>query len=187
MGLTSLHDRVAPAVALMDERGKPVSLSGLRGKVVLLTFLDAGCTAICPIESAELRAAEHDLGARSADVDVLAVDVDAAHRSVGDMGRLARLTRLSGLAGFHALTGSLSMLGAAWAAYGVQVQVDQVRGTLLYEPLIVFIDPSGNERYTATPSGFELASGRYVVPKAQIAAFGQGIADYAASLLAGAP
>jgi cytochrome oxidase Cu insertion factor (SCO1/SenC/PrrC family) len=185
MGLTTLHDRVAPGVALFDERGNRVSLSELRGKVVLLTFLDAGCSAICPLESAELRVAERDLGAKSADVEVLAVDVDAAHRSASDAAHLARLTGLSGATMFHVLIGSLPALRATWAAYGVQVQVDEVHGSVLYEPLIVFIDPSGNERYTAVPSGFELPSGRYVVPKTQIAAFGLGIAHFAASLVGG--
>jgi len=184
MGLTSLHEHVAPGLVLTDQRGRRVSLSGLRGKVVLLTFLDAGCTAICPIESAELKAAERDLGPEAADVEVLAVDVDGSHDSVADMARLARLTGLTGVATFHALAGPLPVLRAVWAAYGVQVQVDEVRGTVLYEPLLVFVNPSGRERYSATPSGFEEPNGRYVVPKDQISAFGQGIARYARSLLA---
>lgn len=183
MGLTSLRGQVAPGVELMDQHGELVTLSAFRGKSVVLTFLDAGCTGICPIESAELRAAERDLGAKSADVEVLVVNVNPTQRSVADMARLARLCGLGGLPTFHALTGSLAALRAVWAAYGVQVQVDEVRGTVLYEPLMLFIDPSDREMYSATPSGFELASGRYVVPVNQIAAFGQGIARYATSLL----
>jgi cytochrome oxidase Cu insertion factor (SCO1/SenC/PrrC family) len=185
MGLTSLHRELAPAVTLVNQRGRIVSWSALRGKAVLLTFLDAGCTGICPVESAELRAAERDLGAKAADVELLVVDIDADNRSTADMVRLARRTGLGGLATFQALSGSLAALRSVWAAYGVQVQVDEVHGTVIYEPLIVFIDPSGHERYSATPSAFELASGRYVLPADQIAAFGRGIAHFAASLLAG--
>ena len=183
MGLTLLHGHLAPRVTLVDQHGKRVSLSAFRNKSVLLTFLDAGCTGICPIESAELRAAERDLGAKSADVEVLVVNLDEAHGSVADMARLARLTGLGGLPTFHALTGSLAALRAVWAAYGVQVQVDEVHGTVLYEPQILFINRSDREMYSATPSGFELASGRYVVPVNQVAAFGRGIARYATSLL----
>jgi len=183
MGLTSLQDRLAPGIALVDQHGREVSLSALRGKVVLLTFLDAGCTGICPVESAELRAGERDLGAKAADVDVLVVNLDGVHLSVTDMVRLARAMGLGGRTTFHALSGPLAALRTVWAAYGVQVQVDEVHGTVLYEPLIVLVDPSGHERYGATPSAFELATGRYVLPASQIAAFGQGIAHFAASLL----
>ena len=183
MGLTSAHARLVPSFSLVDQHGRQLRLSGLRGKVVVLTFLDAGCTAICPVEAAELRDGERDLGAQSADVEVLAVNLDPAHDSVADMAHLAGRSQLAPLATFHALTGPLVALRKVWAAYGVQVQVDEVQGTVLYEPLIVFIDPSGHERYLASPSGFELASGRYVVPAAQVAAFGRGIAHFATALL----
>ena len=187
MGLTPLHSRLAPALDLVDQHGRRVTLTGFRGKVVLLTFLDAGCTGICPIVSAELRATERDLAGNSRQVVVLVVDVDAAHRSVADVAGLARLTGLGPRTTFHALTGSLASLRRVWAAYGVQVQVDEVHGTVLYEPFVVFIDPSGRERYLATPSGFELASGQYVLPKQQVAAFGSGVAHFATVLLPGSP
>ena len=183
MGLASLHRRVAPSAELLDQHGNRVSLSGFGTRAVVLTFLDADCTGICPIESAELRDAERDLGARSTDVEVLVVNLDAAKRSVTDMAHLARLTGLGGFATFHALTGSPAALREVWSAYGVQVQLDEAHGAVLYEPLVVFIDPSGHEVYSATPSAFELANGRYVVPEDQIAVFGRGIAHFAASLL----
>ena len=107
MGLTSLHRHVAPRVDLVDQHGHRVSLSAFgAARPCVLTFLDADCTGICPIESAELRDGERDLGAKSADVEVLVVELDAAQRSVADMVRLARLTGLGGFATFHALTGS---------------------------------------------------------------------------------
>jgi len=162
-----------------------VSLSRVRGDAVLLTFLDAGCSGICPVESAELRAAERDLGAKSASVDVLVVNLDGSHRTVAAMGHLAQLTGLDPLGTFHTLTGTMTTLRTIWKAYGVQVQVDEVTGTVLYEPLILFIDPSGHERYRAVPTGFELPSGRYVAPAAQITEFAQGIAHFAAALLPG--
>ena len=53
----------APAFALTDQDGQPVSLASLRGKVVLLTFLDPVCTADCPLIAQEFRAADLMLGA----------------------------------------------------------------------------------------------------------------------------
>ena len=39
----------APAFALRDYRGRPVSMRAQRGKVVVLSFVDSKCTEKCPI------------------------------------------------------------------------------------------------------------------------------------------
>ncbi|HEX5289314.1 MAG TPA: hypothetical protein VFX25_10610, partial [Streptosporangiaceae bacterium] len=42
-------DLPAPGFSLTDQNGRTVSLASLRGKVVLMTFLDPVCTSDCPI------------------------------------------------------------------------------------------------------------------------------------------
>lgn len=52
-------DRPAPGFALEDADGKPVGLADLRGTVVVLNFIYAGCPDVCPLHSeriAELQA-----------------------------------------------------------------------------------------------------------------------------------
>jgi protein SCO1/2 len=44
-------DKPAPEFALQDANGKPVSLSELRGKVIVLHFIYAGCPDICPLHA----------------------------------------------------------------------------------------------------------------------------------------
>ena len=44
-------DRPAPDFALANPDGKPVSLADLRGKVVVLNFIYAGCPDVCPLHS----------------------------------------------------------------------------------------------------------------------------------------
>ena len=44
-------DKDAPAFTLRDADGRSVSLSGLRGKVVVLHFIYASCPDICPLHS----------------------------------------------------------------------------------------------------------------------------------------
>ena len=39
----------APGFSLTDQHGQTVTLASLRGKVVLLTFLDDTCTVDCPL------------------------------------------------------------------------------------------------------------------------------------------
>jgi protein SCO1/2 len=44
-------DKAAPSFALEDADGKPVQLSDLRGKVVVLHFIYAGCPDVCPLHA----------------------------------------------------------------------------------------------------------------------------------------
>jgi protein SCO1/2 len=44
-------DKAAPDFALQDADGKPVRLSDLRGKVVVLHFIYAGCPDVCPLHA----------------------------------------------------------------------------------------------------------------------------------------
>ena len=46
--------RRAPDFRLTDQHGKPVSLAGLRGRPVLVTFIDPLCRNYCPIEAQRL-------------------------------------------------------------------------------------------------------------------------------------
>lgn len=46
---TSMQFHPAPAFSLTDQNGATISLASLRGKVVVLTFLDATCTQQCPL------------------------------------------------------------------------------------------------------------------------------------------
>ena len=52
----------APDFTLTDQNGKPVTLSSLRGQVVLLTFLDPVCVSDCPLIAQEFRQAGQLLG-----------------------------------------------------------------------------------------------------------------------------
>ena len=47
----------APAFSLTGQHGQAVTLASLRGKVVLLTFLDPVCTSDCPLIAQEFRQA----------------------------------------------------------------------------------------------------------------------------------
>ena len=44
-------DRAAPSFSLQDADDRPVSLADLRGKVVVLHFIYAGCPDVCPLHA----------------------------------------------------------------------------------------------------------------------------------------
>ena len=62
MQLSTVPTRQAPDFTLTDQNGDRVSMAGLRGKVVVLTFMDPHCTDICPLVSREFLDARKDLG-----------------------------------------------------------------------------------------------------------------------------
>ena len=66
----------APAFDLRDEHGKPISLASLRGRMVLLTFIDPLCRDFCPIEAQRLSDAVR--GATGDKPTIVAVSVNTA-------------------------------------------------------------------------------------------------------------
>jgi protein SCO1/2 len=53
----------APELALVDQSGQPLTLTALRGRVVLLTFTYSACADVCPLITATLAALQQRLTA----------------------------------------------------------------------------------------------------------------------------
>ena len=58
-----------------------MSLASLRGKVVLLTFLDPVCTTDCPLIAQEMRSADAMLGAKAGGTELVAVVANPTYTS----------------------------------------------------------------------------------------------------------
>ncbi|MGE5273097.1 MAG: SCO family protein [Verrucomicrobiota bacterium] len=143
VGPTLTHPAVPPDFALRDQRGRLVRLSGLRGKVVLLTFLYTHCPDVCPLTATNLNTALTRLGAARKDVRVLAVSVDPTgdtHRSVDAFIRTHRLRPQ-----FHYLTGTSRTLRPVWRAYRVRA-VPQRESGIDHTLYTLLIDPTGKAR-----------------------------------------
>jgi cytochrome oxidase Cu insertion factor (SCO1/SenC/PrrC family) len=108
----------AAGFRLTDQRGRIVTMAGLRGKVVLLTFLGPACPADCRLITKELRATAQLLGAAS----VALVAIVARPARVADTQAFDRQEQLSHLPGWLYLTGSLPELRRLWTAYGLAPQ-----------------------------------------------------------------
>src|SRR5512146_864496 len=72
-GSSGQFDTQAPDFTLTSQDGRQVSLASLRGKVVLLTFLDPVCTTDCPLIAQEMRSADALLGGKAASTELVAV------------------------------------------------------------------------------------------------------------------
>ena len=145
-GDSSSLDVPAPDFSLTDQDGRTVSLASLRGKVVLMTFLDPVCTSDCPIIAQEFKQAGQLLGAQAARVELVAVVANPTYRSTAFTRAFDRQEGLTTVPDWRYLTGSLGQLGAVWRHYGVTVQNLPAGAMSAHNDLAVVIDPAGRIR-----------------------------------------
>src|SRR5581483_8496938 len=112
--------RAAPAIALRDQAGREVRLSALRGRPVLLTFMDSQCKAECPIQGRQLGAVLR--GLPPADRPTLVVvGVNPTGDTPPSIRHAMRKWTLAGPWRWHWLRGTRAQLERVWHAYGVTV------------------------------------------------------------------
>ncbi len=136
----------AKSFQLTDQRGQPVSLASLRGKVVLMTFLDPVCTSDCPLIAQEFRAAGQLLGASGRNVELVAVVANPVYHQLAYTQAFDRQENLTGVRNWLYLTGSVPQLQQVWKDYGVYAQVLPA-GSMIGHPDIAYvIDRAGRVR-----------------------------------------
>jgi cytochrome oxidase Cu insertion factor (SCO1/SenC/PrrC family) len=182
MGLSPVPVRPAPGFTLTDQDGRTLSLASLRGKVVVLEFMDPHCTDICPIVSQEYVDAYRDLGPLAGKVVFAAVNVNQYHAGVADMMAYSREQRLTAIPGWHFFTGPVPDLRKVWDGYEISVEAPSPDADIVHTSAVYFIDPAGRERFVAAPMADHTSSGSSYLPAGQITAWGQGIAQVARTL-----
>jgi cytochrome oxidase Cu insertion factor (SCO1/SenC/PrrC family) len=131
---------------LTDQHGHPVSLASLRGKVVLLTFLDPVCTSDCPLIAQEFRAAGQLLGATGRHVELVAVVANPVYHQVAFTQAFDRQERLTQVPNWLYLTGTVRQLQQVWTDYGIAAQILPA-GSMIGHPDIAYvIDRAGRVR-----------------------------------------
>jgi len=145
-GNSAAMDTPAPGFQLTDQNNQPVSLASLRGKVVLMTFLDPVCTTDCPIIGAEMKEAGVLLGSADKNVELVAVVANPTYRSVAFTQAFDREEGLNTVPNWLYLTGSLSQLGQVWRQYGITVENLPAGSMSAHNDLAVVIDRTGHIR-----------------------------------------
>ena len=130
----------APVFTLRDQRGRRVSLASLRGRSVVLAFMDSLCTAECPIEARQLAAAVRAVRfpARPR-LAIVSVDLADTPRTIAAAVRRWRLP-----AGTEWLLGTHAELARVWRAYGIEVR--PVQGDIAHADAFYVLDRRGDER-----------------------------------------
>lgn len=185
MQLSPVPARPAPGFTLTDQDGRRLSMASLRGKEVVLTFMDPHCTDLCPIISREFIDAYHDLGAAASKVVFLAVNVNQYHGQVAAMAAYSREQGLESVPGWHFVTGPLPALKKIWSDYQIYVHAPSPSADVVHTSLIYFIDQAGHERYVVAPMDSHSKKGVAYLPGGQLTMWSSGIALVARDVLAG--
>jgi cytochrome oxidase Cu insertion factor (SCO1/SenC/PrrC family) len=112
--------RAAPALALRDAAGSPLSLASLRGRPVIVTFIDPLCRDYCPIEAQHLNTVVQSLPAGQKPA-IVAVSVNTAGNKPAIFAEDKRKWKL--VPEWRWAVGSDAQLARVWRAYGIDVLV----------------------------------------------------------------
>ncbi len=130
----------APGLALRDQRGATISLRSLRGRVVLLTFLDSKCTRECPIEGRVLR----DVLRRITGTGAVAVVVSVDPWADTPTSALTFAAHAGWSGNWRWLLGDKTALAPVWRAYNIAVK--RTPGDILHSTALYLIDLAGDLR-----------------------------------------
>src|SRR4029077_19494259 len=141
--------RPAPGFRLTDQHGQPVSLAALRGRPVLVTFIDPLCRNYCPIEAQRLNDVVNRLppGSKPA---IVAVSVNVYGNAHSILMEDAQKWKL--VPEWRWAIGRPAALGRVWTAYHVEVlaTTKKLAGvtvhTIAHTEGAYLIDRKGSER-----------------------------------------
>ena len=136
--------RPAPGFVLTDQKGAAISLAALRGRPVLLTFLDSRCQAECPVQGRQLGSILRALRP-SQRPTLVVVSVDHAGDTPASIGHALAEWQLRGPWTTYWLNGaSRARLAVVWRKYGVLVVPKS--NDIMHSLALYLIDRRGDER-----------------------------------------
>ncbi|MEM7247116.1 MAG: SCO family protein [Acidobacteriota bacterium] len=134
-------DRALADFTLVDQLGRPLRLSELRGEVVLVTAIYSRCTQACPMVFAGLREVMAELPEDQARrLRILAVTLDPEH---DDPKRLAALGAAHRLPELTLLTGEPALVRQSLDELGFEYRGDPSTGLIDHPSLFVLVDRRG--------------------------------------------
>ena len=145
-GSAGALDYPAAGFTLTDQHGRTVTLAGLRGRAVLLTFLDPVCTTDCPLIGQEFRQAAQLLGPAARQVELVAIVLSPGYRSVAVLQAFDQQEGFQHVPDWLYLTGTLPQLRRVWHDYGVIAQDLPAGAMTLHNDQAYVIDTAGHVR-----------------------------------------
>jgi cytochrome oxidase Cu insertion factor (SCO1/SenC/PrrC family) len=112
--------RPAPGFDLVDQHGAALSLTALRGRPVIVTFIDPVCRNLCPLEAKVLMRAVALLPVADRPT-IVSVSVNPSENTAVNFRQDAAHWRLG--EAWRWGVGTEPQLAAVWRKYGIEVQV----------------------------------------------------------------
>jgi protein SCO1 len=160
-GLILKPQKPAPALALHNYTGQPVTLAALRGRAVLVTFVYTHCPDVCPLIVSDLAAAQRGLGREAARVKILAVTVDPRRDTPAAIRGFLRVRDAGGRMDY--LLGSNAQLHRTWKDWDVAVSTGPDKLTDGHSAVVYGIT-AGGRMAVVYPSNFTPAQIIHDVP-----------------------
>ena len=132
--------------SLRDQSGKNFSFRGLRGKLVVLTFVYTTCPDLCPLITSSLLRVQRGLRADERNsVFLLSITTDPEIDSPEVLKSYAERYGVD-FSNWSFLTGEEEELSLGWKSFGVRVQ-RKARGLVDHTTLTALVDKKGVMRF----------------------------------------
>jgi protein SCO1 len=141
-----------PLSTLRNYQGQPVNLDSYRGKAVFVTFLYTHCPDVCPLIASSLHTTVAELGARSHQVQLIAVSVDPRGDTPAAVAKFLNEHELTGEMQY--LIGAPHELGPVWSAWNVGSERDVGSPQLVNHSALIYGISASGKLTTIYPASF---------------------------------
>lgn len=126
-----------PRFSLRNYDGRRVDSGDLRGRIVVLTFLDSQCTDVCPILASQIAQTIEDLtAAERREVIAVAVSTDPAEDTTASVRTFLRNQRATGRLLY--LTGSEPVMRSLWHQFQILASLESGEDTVHSAPVRIY-------------------------------------------------
>jgi protein SCO1/2 len=161
-GAVASPPQPAAPLRLRDSVGEPVDLSSYRGKAVLITFIYSHCPDVCPLIVGNLHTAQAELGARAANMQILAVSTDPRGDTPKAVNKFLAAHNMTGRMKY--LIGSQAELGRVWKQWNIVANPDKSNPDLVEHSALIYGVAANGKVTTLYPSNFRPADIVHDVP-----------------------
>jgi len=136
-----------PPLMLIDQLGKTVSLSSVKGKPVLIGFIHTSCKGICEMMTAKMKQVAQSLGAQfNSSVTMVSITTDPDEDGPAALLKYAKAQGVDA-SGFLFLTGKTQQIDGLLKLYDVPEEGPDEATTHVLDLFLVAPDGSGMRKY----------------------------------------
>jgi protein SCO1 len=141
------HVDYLPPLNLVDQNGKPVSLSSFKGKPVLVGFIHTSCKGVCELMTAKMKQVAATLGAQfNSSVAIVSITTDPDEDRPAQLLKYAKAQGVDA-EGFTFLTGNSHQIDHLLALFDVPEEGPDVATTHVLDLFLISPDGTAMHKY----------------------------------------